>query len=68
LRTNRIIAVSGFVIALGVISGMLEPYGVPMTGLINSISYSLWALWTLALGVVVLRDKRQFPSTFGQLA
>jgi hypothetical protein len=68
LRTNRIIAISGFVIALGVMSGMLEPYGVPMTGLINSISYSLWALWTLALGVVVLRDKRQMHSTVGQPA
>lgn len=55
--TNRIIAVSGLLIAAGVLSGMLEPYGVPMTGTINSISYSFWALWTLILGVVVLRDK-----------
>jgi hypothetical protein len=53
---------------LGVISGMLEPYSVPMTGLINSISYSLWALWTLTLGVVVLRDKPQSHSIVGQPA
>ncbi len=63
--TNRIIAVSGFLIAAGVLSGMLEPYGVPMTGTINSISYSLWALWTLMLGVVVLRDKHLSLSNSG---
>jgi hypothetical protein len=37
---------------------MLEPFGVPLTGLINSISYTLWALWTLILGIVVLRSAR----------
>jgi hypothetical protein len=57
-KTNRIIAAAGVVIALGVISGMLEPFGVPLTGLINSISYTLWALWTLILGFVVLRGGR----------
>lgn len=57
-KTNRIIAFGGIVIALGVISGMLEPYGLPLTGMINSISYTLWAVWTLVLGVVLLRGKR----------
>lgn len=59
LKTNRIIAAAGFIIAIGVIVGMLEPFGVPMTGGINSISYTLWAIWTLILGVVVLRGERQ---------
>lgn len=57
LKTNRIVAVTGMVIAIGVIAGMLEPFGVPMTGTINAISYTLWAVWTLVLGVVVLRGK-----------
>jgi hypothetical protein len=57
--TNRIIALSGILIAVGVLSGMLEPYGVPLTGMINSVSYSLWALWTLILGVVIFRGKDQ---------
>jgi hypothetical protein len=57
-KTNRIVATAGVVIAVGVISGMLEPFGVPMTGMINSISYTLWAVWTLILSVVVLRGKR----------
>lgn len=58
LKSNRIMAVAGIVIALGVIAGMLEPFGVPLTGMINSISYSLWALWTLTVGVIVLRGER----------
>lgn len=58
-KTNRVLAVAGVVIAVGVISGMLEPFGVPLTGLINSISYTLWALWTLILGIVMLRGERQ---------
>jgi hypothetical protein len=56
-KTSRTLAVTGTIIALGVISGMLEPFGVPMTGMINSISYTLWALWTLILGVVLLRGE-----------
>jgi len=58
-KSNSILAVAGVVIAVGVISGMLEPFGVPLTGLINSISYTLWALWTLILGIVMLRGERQ---------
>jgi hypothetical protein len=65
-RANRIIAISGIVIAAGVLAGMLEPYGVPMTGMINSISYSLWALWTLMLGVLILRDKHPSLSAGSQ--
>lgn len=54
-RTNPVIAMVGAVIAIGVGIGMLEPFGVPLTGTINAISYTLWALWTLILGIVVLR-------------
>ena len=67
-KTNRIVAISGIVIAAGVISGMLEPFGVPMTGLINSISYSLWALWTLFLGVVILRSAAEMRAPTGRPA
>jgi Domain of unknown function (DUF4386) len=57
-KTNRVIALAGLVIAVGVIAGMAEPFGVPMTGMINSISYSVWALWTLVVGVLVLVQAR----------
>lgn len=59
IRRHRYIAAAGGVIALGVVTGMVEPFGVPMAGTINAISYTLWAVWTLVLGVVVLRGERQ---------
>lgn len=62
LRTNRILAAAGMVIALGVISGMLEPFGVPLTRVINSISYTLWALWTFFFGIIVLRSERSIAT------
>jgi hypothetical protein len=54
-RQHKVVAGAGAVIALGVLVGMAEPFGVPATGAINSISYTLWALWMLVLGVIVLR-------------
>ena len=68
LKANRIMAAAGIVISLGVISGMLEPFGVPMTGMINSISYTLWALWTLIFGIVVLRGERRAMEVVAQPA
>lgn len=67
-KTNRLLAISGGVIAVGVLLGMLEPFGVPMTGMINSISYTFWALWALVLGIVVLRSTRQTGPAIGQPA
>jgi hypothetical protein len=57
-RQHRYLASAGMLIALGVVAGMAEPFGVPLVGMINSISYTLWAVWTLVLGVVVLRGER----------
>lgn len=58
-RQHPIVAAAGALIAVGVLSGMVEPFGVPAAGAINSISYTVWALWSLVLGVTVLRDGRQ---------
>ena len=55
---NRIVAVAGVLIALGVLAGMVEPFGFSLAGEINSISYALWALWALVLGVMVWRGER----------
>ncbi|HEV2517100.1 MAG TPA: DUF4386 family protein [Devosia sp.] len=59
IRRHRFIAAAGVAIALGVIAGMAEPFGMPLAGAINSISYTLWALWTLILGIVMVRGERQ---------
>jgi hypothetical protein len=56
MREHRYVAGVGAVIALGVLAGMAEPFGVPLAGTVNAISFSLWALWTLVLGVVMLRE------------
>jgi hypothetical protein len=58
---NRLVALAGLAIALGVAAGMLEPFGVPFTATINAVAYSLWALWALMLGIVVLRSERSAP-------
>lgn len=57
-KNQSLMAYAGIAIALGVTAGMLEPFGVPLTGLINSLSYSIWALWTLILGVLLLLRAR----------
>lgn len=54
----RYLALAGAVVAIGVMVGMLEPFGVPMAGMINSISFTLWAVWTLVLGVMMLRTPK----------
>ena len=61
-RQHRYVASAGALIALGVVAGMAEPFGAPVVGMINSISYTLWAAWTLVLGVILLRgDRVQVP-------
>jgi len=68
IRQHRIIAAAGGVIALGVLTGMAEPFGVPVVGAINAISYTLWAVWTLVLGIVLLRGERRQLSAMPQSA
>jgi len=59
----RWLALAAIPVALAILAGMLEPFGVPMTGDINSIGFSVWALWALLLGVVLLRAPRHGPAT-----
>lgn len=56
--SRRILSLSGVVLSFGVTAGMLEPFGVPMAADINAIGYSLWALWLLVLGVMLLLKDR----------
>lgn len=65
---RRILSLSGFALSLGVLAGMLEPYGVPMAATINAIAYSLWALWTLILGVMLLAEGRSVHVRSAQTA
>jgi uncharacterized protein DUF4386 len=44
----------GILPALGVFIGVFEETGFKAAGLINAISYLLWSVWLIALGVAVL--------------
>ena len=59
LRDHRIVASAGFVIAAGVAFGLLEPFGVGLAGAVVAISFSLWAVWALILGITILRGKAE---------
>jgi hypothetical protein len=62
------LAMAGLAIAIGVVFGMAEPFGVPGAAMVNSIAFSLWALWALVLGVMVLRGERTRPEAAAQAA
>ena len=44
----------GLLPALGVLAGVLEEAGVKAASVVNAISYILWSLWLMAIGVAVL--------------
>jgi hypothetical protein len=57
LRTGilpRWIGASGAVLAVGIAAGLLEPAGWELGGTINTLSYIVWALWLIAVGVILL--------------
>lgn len=47
----------GMLLGVGILMGMLEAAGLAFAPVIVSISYLLWALWMVALGVRLLRQK-----------
>jgi hypothetical protein len=55
---HRYLAPLAVLIAAGVIVGMAEPFGVPFAGTVNTLSFTLWALWMLVFGIAVLRSDR----------
>lgn len=44
----------GIIPALGVFTGVFEEAGFKLAGVINAISYVLWSLWLVALGIAFL--------------
>ena len=44
----------GLLPAIGVFIGVFEETGFKAAGAINAISYLLWSLWLIALGVAFL--------------
>jgi hypothetical protein len=46
--------VPGILVGVGVATGMLEPAGVEWAGVVNAISYLLWAVWLVGVGIVLI--------------
>lgn len=47
----------GIISAAGILLGVLEPAGVPLVGLVNAISYIVWAIWLVIVGAQLLSSK-----------
>ena len=58
MRDHRIVASSGLIVAAGIAFGLLEPFGVALAAPVVAIAFSLWAVWTLIVGVMTLRGTR----------
>lgn len=57
LKDHRYVAIAGVVIGLGVLFGLLEPFGVALAGPVVAIAFTAWAVWALVLGVVLFRGR-----------
>lgn len=68
VKDHRYFALGGLAIAAGVAFGLLEPFGVALAGPVVAISFSLWAVWTLIVGVIVLRGERRTAGALAQPA
>lgn len=55
--TQRLLGIVGLILAMGIGAGMAEPFGVAVAGTINALAYTAWALWLVAMGIVVLRTR-----------
>jgi hypothetical protein len=51
---SGLIALLGFVSALGILAGLLEPAGWKPAGMINALSYILWSVWLVLSGLILL--------------
>jgi hypothetical protein len=51
------LAVLGMILAIGIVLGVFEAVGLELAGPINAISYLLWAVWLVIVGVQLLCRK-----------
>jgi hypothetical protein len=47
----------GGLLGVGILAGVLEPFGVPIAGSVNALSYLLWAIWLVGLGLWVAHTR-----------
>lgn len=57
------LGIIGIVAAVGILAGMLEPWGWEAAGIIVAFSYILWSLWLIVAGVILLIRPAPAPLT-----
>ena len=45
---------AGLIPALGIFMGILEESGLRVAGVINAVSYILWSIWLILIGIALL--------------
>ncbi|MFZ4814776.1 MAG: DUF4386 domain-containing protein [Phototrophicaceae bacterium] len=48
------LGIVGIIAAVGIMAGLLEPAGWGDAGLVNAISYILWSIWLIVMGIILL--------------
>jgi hypothetical protein len=54
---------AGLLLAAGIAAGLAEPAGWALGGTINTLSYLVWSVWLVALGVILLLRPAGSPAT-----
>lgn len=56
-KSSKGFAITGFLSALAILVGLLDPLGFAATGAINALGYVAWSVWLIALGIKTARSK-----------
>ncbi|MCA0456776.1 MAG: DUF4386 domain-containing protein [Chloroflexi bacterium] len=54
-RTARLWSILGIISGVGILLGILEPFGIEAVGMVSAIAYMAWAVWLVGVGIYVLR-------------
>jgi hypothetical protein len=55
LQRSRLLGITGAVFAVGILAGLLEPFGFAWAGSVNAIAYIAWSAWMVAFGITTWR-------------
>ncbi|MGC4044423.1 MAG: DUF4386 family protein [Armatimonas sp.] len=56
-KTSKGFAIAGFISAVAILVGLLDPLGLAATGAINALGYVAWSVWLIVLGIKTARSK-----------
>lgn len=51
---SPLLGILGILAALGILSGLAEPFGWKPAGMINAMSYIVWSLWLILSGITLV--------------